>query len=77
MLPLTQNWRSRPEVLAVVNQLFAATFGDEFQRLVAAGRFPDPASGPAVELLVTDKASYKDTGVAVAARRGAGRSRGA
>jgi ATP-dependent helicase/nuclease subunit A len=64
VLPLTQNWRSRPEVLAVVNHLFAATFGDEFQRLVAAGRFPDPAAGPAVELLVTDKASYKGTGVA-------------
>jgi ATP-dependent exoDNAse (exonuclease V) beta subunit len=63
VLPLTQNWRSRPEVLAVVNRLFAATFGDEFQRLVAAGRFPDPAAGPAVELLVTDKGSYKDTGV--------------
>src|SRR4029079_3600286 len=62
-LRLTKNWRSRPEVLAVVNQLFAATFGDEFQRLVAAGRFPDPASGPAVELLVTAKSSYKDTGV--------------
>ena len=59
MLPLTENWRSRPEVLAVVNQLFAATFGDEFQRLVAAGRFPDPASGPAVELLVTDKSSTR------------------
>jgi ATP-dependent helicase/nuclease subunit A len=64
VLPLTQNWRSRPEVLAVVNRLFAATFGDEFQRLVAAGRFADPAAGPAVELLVTDKASYKGTGVA-------------
>jgi ATP-dependent exoDNAse (exonuclease V) beta subunit len=60
VLPLTHNWRSRPEILDVVNHLFAATFGDEFQRLVAAGRFPDPASGPAVELLVTDKASYKD-----------------
>jgi ATP-dependent helicase/nuclease subunit A len=63
VLPLTQNWRSRPEVLAVVNELFGATFGDEFQKLVAAGRFRDPASGAAVELLVTDKASYKDTGV--------------
>src|SRR3954452_1493830 len=63
VLPLTENWRSRPEVLAVVNQLFAATFGDEFQRLVAAGRVPDPASGPAVELLVTDKSTYRDTGV--------------
>ncbi len=68
VLPLTQNWRSRPEVLAVVNELFAATFGDEFQKLVAAGRFADPASGAAVELLVTDKASYKDTGVT--SRRG-------
>ncbi len=63
VLPLTQNWRSRPEVLAVVNHLFAATFGEEFQRLAAAGRFPDPAAGPAVELLVTDKSSYKGTGV--------------
>jgi ATP-dependent helicase/nuclease subunit A len=63
VLPLTQNWRSRPEVLAVINRLFAATFGDEFKRLVAAGRFPDPAAGPAVELLVTDKSSYKGTGV--------------
>jgi ATP-dependent exoDNAse (exonuclease V) beta subunit len=62
VLPLTHNWRSRPEILEVVNHLFAATFGDEFQRLVAAGRFPDPASGPAVELLVTDKASYKGEG---------------
>jgi ATP-dependent helicase/nuclease subunit A len=63
VLPLTQNWRSRPEVLAVVNRLFAATFGEDFQRLVASGRFADPAAGPAVELLVTDKASYKGTGV--------------
>ncbi len=62
VLSLTHNWRSRPEVLAVVNELFCSTFGDEFQRLVAAGRFPDPASGPAVELLVTDKASYKEGG---------------
>ena len=49
-------------MLAVVNRLFAATFGEEYRHLVAAGRFPDPAAGPAVELLVTDKASYKDTG---------------
>ena len=38
-------------------------FGDDFQPLSAAGRFADPAFGPAVELLVTDKQSYKDTGV--------------
>src|SRR4029450_2972991 len=32
------------------------------RRPAPPGRFPDPPSGPAVELLVTDKASYKDGG---------------
>jgi ATP-dependent helicase/nuclease subunit A len=63
VLALTQNYRSRPEVLDVINHLFAADFGDSFQPLAAAGRFPDPAFGPAVELLVTDKESYAETGV--------------
>jgi ATP-dependent helicase/nuclease subunit A len=63
VLALTQNYRSRPEVLDVINHLFAADFGETFQPLAAAGRFPDPAFGPAVELLVTDKESYADTGV--------------
>ena len=40
-----------------------ADFGDEFQPLEAAGRFPDPVFGPPVELLVTDKASYRDSAV--------------
>jgi ATP-dependent exoDNAse (exonuclease V) beta subunit len=62
VLALTQNYRSRPEVLDVINHLFAADFGETFQPLAAAGRFPDPAFGPAVELLVTDKASYRETG---------------
>ncbi len=64
VLPLRRNYRSRPELLAVVNELFASGFGDDFEPLEAAGRFPDPARGPAVELLVTDKQSYKDTGTA-------------
>ncbi|HZE28624.1 MAG TPA: UvrD-helicase domain-containing protein, partial [Gaiellaceae bacterium] len=63
VLALTQNYRSRPEVLDVINHLFAADFGDTFQPLEAAGRFPDPAFGPAVELLVTDKESYAESGV--------------
>jgi ATP-dependent helicase/nuclease subunit A len=63
VLALTQNYRSRPEVLDVINHLFAADFGETFQPLAAAGRFPDPAFGPAVELLVTDKASYAETDV--------------
>ena len=61
VLALTQNYRSRPEVLAAVNHLFSSEFGDEFQPLAAAGRFPDPVFGTPVELLVTDKSSYAGT----------------
>ncbi|MFL5937988.1 MAG: UvrD-helicase domain-containing protein, partial [Gaiellaceae bacterium] len=63
VLPLRQNYRSRPEVLAVVNELFAGEFGDEFQPLHSSGEFPDPVFGSPVELLVTDKASYSGTDV--------------
>ncbi len=58
VLALTHNYRARPEVLSVVNQIFQSEFGEEFEPLSAAGRFPDSAFSPAVELLVTDKASY-------------------
>ncbi len=60
VLALTENYRSRPEVLAVVNQLFGAEFGGDFAPLVAAGRFEEPLFGPAVEVLVTDKSSYRE-----------------
>ena len=63
LLPLTLNYRSRAEVLAAVNELFGSHFGDAFQPLAAAAEFPDPVFGHPVELLVTDKAAYKDTGV--------------
>jgi ATP-dependent helicase/nuclease subunit A len=63
VLALTQNYRSRPEVLGAINHLFSAEFGEEFQRLEAAGRFPDPVFGTPVELLVTDKASYADADI--------------
>jgi ATP-dependent exoDNAse (exonuclease V) beta subunit len=62
LLPLTLNYRSRPEVLAAVNHLFGADFGDEFQSLAASREFPDPVFGPPVELLVTDKSSYGGAG---------------
>src|SRR5205085_2303317 len=58
VLPLTRNYRSRPEVLAVVNHLCRSDFGDEFQPLAASRDFPDPVFGPPVELLVTDKSTY-------------------
>ena len=50
-------------MLAVVNHLFGAEFGEEFQPLAASGEFPDPVFGTPVELLVTDKAAYAGTGV--------------
>jgi ATP-dependent helicase/nuclease subunit A len=62
LLPLTRNYRSRSEVLAVVNHLFGAEFGEEFQPLAASGAFPDPVFGTPVELLVTDKSAYAATG---------------
>jgi ATP-dependent exoDNAse (exonuclease V) beta subunit len=62
-LPLTENYRSRPELLAAVNYLFGATFGDDYQQLTASSEFPDPVFGHPVELLVTDKASYSGSGV--------------
>ncbi len=62
-LSLSLNYRSRPEVLAVVNELFGSHFGGEFQELAAAVEFPDPVFGHPVELLVTDKESYKDSSV--------------
>jgi ATP-dependent exoDNAse (exonuclease V) beta subunit len=63
LLPLMMNYRSRAEVLAAVNELFGSHFGHEFQPLAAAAEFPDPVFGHPVELLVTDKGSYADSGV--------------
>ena len=61
-LALSRNYRSRPEVLAAVNHLFGGEFGEGFQPLAASGEFPDPVFGHPVELLVTDKGAYADSG---------------
>jgi ATP-dependent helicase/nuclease subunit A len=61
-LPLSQNYRSRPEVLAAVNHLFGEEFGDGYQPLAASGEFSDPVFGHPVELLVSDKRSYREAG---------------
>jgi len=63
VLPLTRNHRSRPEVLAAVNELFGGEFGDEFQRLEPADAADVPALRNAFELLVTDKAAATEAGV--------------
>ena len=51
-----------PEVLAAVNHVFGEEFGDGYQPLAASGEFPDPVFGHPVELLLTDKESYRDSG---------------
>jgi ATP-dependent helicase/nuclease subunit A len=63
VLALTRNYRSRPEILEAVNRLFGTEFGSDFEPLVAGARFPEPLFGPGVELLVTDKAAYRDSDV--------------
>jgi ATP-dependent helicase/nuclease subunit A len=61
LLALTRNYRSRPQVLAAINHLFADAFGDDYQPLAASAEFPDPVFGHPVELLVTDKSSFVGT----------------
>ena len=63
LLALTLNYRSRGEVLGVVNHLFAPDFGPDFLPLEAAGAFTANDHGPVVELLVTDKATYRGSGL--------------
>ena len=63
VLPLTRNYRSRPEVLAAVNELFGAEFGSEFHPLEAADERGSAALRTAFELLVTDKAAATEIGV--------------
>ncbi len=63
VLPLTLNYRSRPEVLAAVNELFATEFGGDFQPLDPADGYGEPLFGTPVELLVTDKGSFSGTGL--------------
>ena len=62
LLALTHNYRSRPQVLTAVNHLFGEAFGDDYQPLAASADFSDPVFGHPVELLVTDKTSFVDTG---------------
>ena len=59
---LTENYRSRPEVLTVVNHVFRTEFGERFAPLEPAGRFRAPEFGPAVEINVVDKAAVRERG---------------
>jgi ATP-dependent helicase/nuclease subunit A len=48
------NFRSRREILNVINGVFEKELGDQFRPL-RPGRPPEPQTGPLVELLVADK----------------------
>ncbi len=63
VLPLTLNYRSRPEVLAAVNHLFAKEFGDAFEPLEPVDGYGEARLGAPVELVVSDKASYREAPV--------------
>ncbi|MBV9194909.1 MAG: UvrD-helicase domain-containing protein [Solirubrobacterales bacterium] len=51
---LQTNFRTRQEILRVINQAFAAELGRRFRPL-APGRADPPAADPRVELLIADK----------------------
>jgi ATP-dependent helicase/nuclease subunit A len=58
---LAANFRSRPHVLAAVNELFGREFPETYTPLVAGGSFEgDPPGGGAVEVLLTDQAAFED-----------------
>ena len=61
-LALTVNFRSDPEILAVVNAAFAPRFGEGFAPLVPGGEAAqrEPAAAPPVELLVTGTQGWDD-----------------
>jgi ATP-dependent helicase/nuclease subunit A len=54
-IALRDNYRSRPEVLQFVNDLFGRVFGDEYRALEASRRFEGAAFEYPVELLVVDR----------------------
>ena len=62
LLTLRSNYRSRPQVLAAVNYLFAGAFGDEYQPLAASAEFADPVFGHPVELLVRTRRAIATSG---------------
>ena len=63
LIALRRNHRSRPHVIDVVNEVFSRDFGDRYTPLVAEARHEgDPPAGGRVELLLTDKAGFREAG---------------
>jgi ATP-dependent helicase/nuclease subunit A len=66
LLPLTGNFRSRPEVIGAVNDLGERLLGTAYRplRVGAEPQRPEPVGGrPAVELLLTSKEGWDEEGI--------------
>jgi ATP-dependent exoDNAse (exonuclease V) beta subunit len=59
-LALTTNFRSRPEIIAVLNAAFDNLMGNRFRPLVP-GRREHPSTEPMVELMIVDKGADWET----------------
>jgi ATP-dependent helicase/nuclease subunit A len=62
-IPLTGNFRSRPEVIGAVNALGESLLGDDFRRLRVGApprRAEPPGEGPAVEMLLTTREGWDE-----------------
>jgi len=65
-IPLSGNFRSRPELIGAVNAFGERLLGDPFRplRVGAAPRTPSPAGeGPAAELLLTAREGWDEEGI--------------
>jgi ATP-dependent helicase/nuclease subunit A len=66
VLPLSGNFRSRPEVIATANAIGSAMLGEGFRPLAvgAVPQAPEPrGGGPAVELLLTGSSDWDEEGI--------------
>jgi ATP-dependent helicase/nuclease subunit A len=61
-LRLSENFRSRSEILEFVNTLFAARLGESFEQLVASREDRQLQGEPRVELLLTTKRGWDGAG---------------
>jgi len=57
---IAHNFRSRPELLEVLNRAFAHEFGDGFEPLLPGLDFDAPRLSPSVDLLIVDSDGWKD-----------------
>jgi ATP-dependent helicase/nuclease subunit A len=63
-IALDENYRSRPHVLDLVNEVFRREFGDRYRDLKPAGRFEGGGPSSMVELFLTDIRACKEDDVA-------------